>query len=488
MSARKLLFLMFGLLVLALAAQAVVAYLSYEVGQAQSEAEDRRYVSYRLADELRQSSDDLTRFARTYAVTGDARFETYFHRVLAIRDGRVPRPQGYGGIYWDVVAATHQESPSSGRQESLDDQMRRHGFTERELGKLEEAKKRSDALVALERRAMDAMKGRLPAGDGSIVVRGDPDPALARDLLHGAEYHREKAAIMEPIEAFFELVDRRTLGEVVDLRARAGGLTRLSAGITIVAGILALVATLALSRRLLRPVSRASEQLERVALGMQETSQDQESGAAEQSASVEETRQTFQTLHGATRDLGRIGGDVLQNAEQAQAHARSIGARIRELTVSTESIGEVLQLVKGIANKSEVLALNAALEGTKAGEAGRGFSLVANRMQRLAEQVMGSVKKIEALTEEIEGSGRSAVLAAEEAEKVASRTTESARQIAEAVAQQQSGSQQMAVAMDEISVVADRNVKAAHALVESADELRAVAERLTATLEGGQSK
>ena len=60
-------------------------------------AEQQRLTSLLLADELRQSSDDLTRFARTYVTTGDDRYEDYFNQVLAIRNGDVRRPDGYEG-------------------------------------------------------------------------------------------------------------------------------------------------------------------------------------------------------------------------------------------------------------------------------------------------------------------------------------------------------------------------------------------------------
>ena len=66
----------------------------------------KRYNSYLLADELRQSSDDLTRMARTYTVTGDPKYKEYFERILAIRGGDAPRPVDYHNIYWDFIAAT----------------------------------------------------------------------------------------------------------------------------------------------------------------------------------------------------------------------------------------------------------------------------------------------------------------------------------------------------------------------------------------------
>ena len=68
-------------------------------------AQERRYRSYLLADELRQSSDELTRLARTYVVTGDSKYEGQYWMILAIRNGQAPRPQNYERIYWDFMAA-----------------------------------------------------------------------------------------------------------------------------------------------------------------------------------------------------------------------------------------------------------------------------------------------------------------------------------------------------------------------------------------------
>ena len=67
-------------------------------------AQERRYESYLLADQLRQSSDDLTRLARTYVVSGDARFEEQYWAVLDIRNGKTPRPLHAERIYWDFMA------------------------------------------------------------------------------------------------------------------------------------------------------------------------------------------------------------------------------------------------------------------------------------------------------------------------------------------------------------------------------------------------
>ena len=87
MSVKRVLFLTFSLLIAALVAQAVVAVLQTQASEDLKEATSRRHRSFLLADELRQSSDELTRFARTYVVTGDERFKRYFRMVIDIRNG-----------------------------------------------------------------------------------------------------------------------------------------------------------------------------------------------------------------------------------------------------------------------------------------------------------------------------------------------------------------------------------------------------------------
>ena len=66
-----------------------------------------RRAALSFADGLRQTSDDLTRMIRLYAVTGDPLYSEYFHEILAIRNGESPRPAKYFEIpYWDIVLDT----------------------------------------------------------------------------------------------------------------------------------------------------------------------------------------------------------------------------------------------------------------------------------------------------------------------------------------------------------------------------------------------
>jgi len=222
--------------------------------QALADAEARHYSSYKLADELRQSSDDLTRMARTYVVTGDPVYEEYFRRILAIRNGDAPRPERYGNIYWDFVTANGEKPGPDGERVALQTLMRRMHFTEEEFEKLRESQANSDALVALEDRAMAAIKGLYADAAGRYTVQGEPDMALARDLLHGPAYHRAKAEIMRPIEDFTAMVEARTEQEIGALRQRAGVLVSAALGLMAAAVALLVLGLVLLQRRVARPV------------------------------------------------------------------------------------------------------------------------------------------------------------------------------------------------------------------------------------------
>ncbi len=201
-----------------------------------AEAENQRYESYKLADELRQSSDDITRMARTYAVTGDQRFKNYFKEIISIRDGKLPRPKDYGDIYWDYVAATSQKPRADDPPVSLLELMRKASFTEAEFTLLKRAKAESDALIALEDRAMAVLEGR------------PPNKTLAEQLLHGQEYHSAKARIMAPIESFFEQVDRRTSDKVNQLVSQGRQLHKILIFLLAAAALLSFLSLLYLGR------------------------------------------------------------------------------------------------------------------------------------------------------------------------------------------------------------------------------------------------
>ncbi|WP_423681728.1 bifunctional diguanylate cyclase/phosphodiesterase [Undibacterium sp. WLHG33] len=170
---------------------------------------EQRLMSFMLADELRQSSDDLTRMAQLYVASGDPREQQYYQDILDIRDGKKPRPVNYGGIYWDLVLATGKSpTPDSPQKKPLLELMRDAGFTSEELNTLSEAKVFSDRLTQTEREAMR-------------LRQSENGKERAIQMLHDAAYLNAKADIMKPIEHFYDLMTTRTNNAVRSAERRA---------------------------------------------------------------------------------------------------------------------------------------------------------------------------------------------------------------------------------------------------------------------------
>ncbi|MDO9424412.1 MAG: EAL domain-containing protein [Methylobacter sp.] len=170
-------------------------------------ANELRLQSHLLADELRQSSDDLTRMVRSYVITGNPIYKQHFQDILDIRDGKMSRPVNYHNIYWDLVPADDRRpQPDSGKKIALLDLMRQTGFTEEEFAKLATAKTHSDRLTGTEFAAMKLVE--------STATPAEANRLKASLMLQDASYHQAKAAVMRPIGEVYRMMDQRTLDGV----------------------------------------------------------------------------------------------------------------------------------------------------------------------------------------------------------------------------------------------------------------------------------
>jgi signal transduction histidine kinase len=187
-----------------------LAIALFEVQSYLADSQETRLKSIKLADELRQSSDDLTRFARTYVVTGNDFYEKIFNEILAIRNGEKERPENYDRIYWDFIISPSDKNVEPGTKISLQSRMIEAGFTQEEFDKLKKAQFNSDELVNLENIAMNAVKGFYKDSNGNFTVKGKPNREYAISLMHSIDYHKSKKEIMRPIDEFFQLLEKRT--------------------------------------------------------------------------------------------------------------------------------------------------------------------------------------------------------------------------------------------------------------------------------------
>jgi PAS domain S-box-containing protein len=210
-----------------LAVLMVIFWMYYQRERAVNAAAQTRFNSRVLGDELRQSSDELTRMARSYAITGDTVYRKRYYEILAIREGKLPRPLSYSAAGWQLrQPARAATSGDVQRQGALIDIMRGAGFTDGEFGTINKAKAISDSLTNTEFRAMQ------------LASRGEADRRRAIEMLFDSDYSSAKAAIMESIDDFLVAVDERTLAAV----DRATGMANMMRLIFVAVGILLLFA------------------------------------------------------------------------------------------------------------------------------------------------------------------------------------------------------------------------------------------------------
>lgn len=231
-------------------------------------------------------------------------------------------------------------------------------------------------------------------------------------------------------------------------------------------------------RVIVKQIGETSVQLASAATEIYASAQEQQATATQQSVGVEEASQMVQSLLQSASHIAESARGVLGNAERTKETTESMSKRFAELTGHTNRIAELLEVIREIADRSDLLALNASLEATRAGEAGRSFSLVAAEMRRLAERVTASVQDVKLLVADVRAFGSSTIMATEEGRRLAESTTESARQITLVTQQQRTGTEQFSQGMRDITVALTQSVSAATQIRASTEALKGQADRL----------
>jgi methyl-accepting chemotaxis protein len=185
------------------------------------------------------------------------------------------------------------------------------------------------------------------------------------------------------------------------------------------------------------------------------TVEQQERTASEQAASVNETTTTMEELGASSRqsaqqadsasnaasqalemtEMGnRTVNTTLEKMENLKDKVGAIAQQIILLSEQTNQIGNISQLVSDIANQTNMLALNASVEAVRAGEHGKGFSVVAAEIRKLADQSRQSAEKINLLVTEIQKAINSTVIVTDEGTKTVDQGMDMTKETAQAFA------------------------------------------------------
>ncbi len=231
-------------------------------------------------------------------------------------------------------------------------------------------------------------------------------------------------------------------------------------------------------RDLVSKIRSTSQALSTAATGMFSEVREQEALATQQTAALEEIQRTLETLSTAAEQVERDAQTVRTMADRNLSTSQQIAERTRMLSTHSDRIGEILSLIQDIADRSDLLALNAALEGTKAGEVGRGFSLVAAEMRRLSEHVKDSVRDIRKLVADMREASHASVLATEEGIRVSEETATAAVKISDAIVRQREGTAQVKASADEIVHVVNESLEGRAETTSSAEALLTLSQEL----------
>ncbi|MBC7756160.1 MAG: methyl-accepting chemotaxis protein [Bdellovibrio sp.] len=253
-------------------------------------------------------------------------------------------------------------------------------------------------------------------------------------------------------------------------------------------------------RGLVTGINRASQQVSTATNQAQATSVGLLSAAEKQSSQIEETTEAFGNM---TRSILQVSSNASQASQVAQRSLQAAtqgsqavqntiagmngireqiqetSKRIKRLGESSQEIGEIVELISDITEQTNILALNAAIQAASAGEAGRGFTVVAEEVQRLAVRSSEATKQIGAIVKTIQTDTNSAVAAMEKSTEGVVEGARLSDAAGKALTEIETVSNSLARLIQSISTATEAQTQVATTVTKNMQQIQAITSQTT---------
>ena len=260
-------------------------------------------------------------------------------------------------------------------------------------------------------------------------------------------------------------------------------------------------------------ISTSSSEVSATVAQITASSTETASAITETASSAEEVSQLANTFNEKSKEsikVGEIAAEITnqgteafnkinQGIQEVKNQMDQVAGMVIELSKQSQTIGEITEAVKEIAEQSNILAINASIEATKAGEYGRGFAVVANEVRNLADQSKKSTQQIQNILDAIQESISKTVLQVEQTNKTIDHSVDFVHTAYESMSklsnsidslitvlseisnfarEQLTGTSQIKEAMENIKEATSQNLDGMHQLEEVIDDLKNTSENL----------
>ncbi|MDF1641782.1 MAG: methyl-accepting chemotaxis protein [Thalassolituus sp.] len=186
----------------------------------------------------------------------------------------------------------------------------------------------------------------------------------------------------------------------------------------------------------------------------------------------------------STAKQGRaIVNETVKSINSLAGEVERASEVIRQLESDTANVGSILDVIKGIAEQTNLLALNAAIEAARAGEQGRGFAVVADEVRTLASRTQDSTQEIQTVIEQLQAAARSAVDVMSSSKERAQTSVDQAAKTDESLQAITEKVESITTMNNQIAAATDRQEKAAYSIKENVVGIRETSEIAMASMQ-----